>query len=218
MNPNDRAASSDTSQTQSEPATPKNKWQSFNEQTNISEMTSAENDAPQNNHSNEVSGILDHPDYHALMQKLTEMEAKSQEYWNKYLAEVADKENLRRRLQSEISKAAKFGAETITLEMVDVADNLERSLEVKTSDENSLQTLREGVELTLKQLLNVLQKQGVSAINPLNQPFNAAEHRAIQMQPSNKVPPNTILTVVQKGYRLHERVIRSAMVVVSKAE
>jgi molecular chaperone GrpE len=128
----------------------------------------------------------------------------------------ADAENAKRRATQDVEKAHKFALEKFSNDLLPVLDNLERSLAfLDLSDEKS-KTLAEGVELTLKSFLDTVGKYGVEQIDPQGQAFNPEFHQAISIQPSADVAPNTVLFVMQKGYQLNGRLLRPAMVGVSK--
>jgi len=127
----------------------------------------------------------------------------------------AEMENLRKRLARDAEKSRKFALERIMKDLLQVRDSMERGLEL--ADESAtVESLREGQELTLKMLAKVLQDHDLEAIEPLGQPFDPEWHEAMTVLPSDEVADNTVLEVLQKGYRLHDRLIRPAMVVVSR--
>ncbi len=130
----------------------------------------------------------------------------------------AEMQNLRRRTEMDIEKAHKFGQERLVSELLSVIDNLERALQAVTDkDDETVRPLYEGVELTLKGFLGVLEKFSVAQIDPQGHPFDPQVHEAMTMQENPDVEPNTVIAVMQKGYTLHGRVIRPARVVVSRA-
>jgi len=143
---------------------------------------------------------------------------KADENWNQCLRLNADIENLRRRHERELEKAHKFALENFAKELLPVSDSLELGLNA-ANEENAdiVKTLKEGSELTLKLLKTTLEKFGLKELNPVGEPFNPEWHQAMSMQESDKVSPNTVINVFQKGYQLNERLIRPAMVVVAKA-
>ena len=127
----------------------------------------------------------------------------------------AEMENLRKRLARDAERTRKFALERIMKDLLQVRDSMERGLEM--ADESAtVESLREGQELTLKMLAKVLQEHDLEAIEPLGQPFDPEWHEAMTVLPSDEVEENTVLEVLQKGYRLHDRLIRPAMVVVSR--
>lgn len=130
------------------------------------------------------------------------------------LRHQADTENLRKRLLREQEKAQRFALERIVADLLPVRDSLERGLEV-SEEAATVDALRDGKALTLKMLSKVLADHGLEEIDPAGQPFDPEWHEAMSMQPSEAHPENTVIQVLQKGYRLHDRLLRPAMVVVS---
>ena len=130
---------------------------------------------------------------------------------------VAEMENLRRRAAQDVEKAHKFALEKFAGELLPVLDNLERAIELADKENDTLKPMIEGVELTLKSMQSGVAKFGLVALDPTNQPFDPNAHQAMSMVPSADVAPNTVIAVMQKGYELNGRVIRPAMVMVSKS-
>lgn len=130
---------------------------------------------------------------------------------------VAEMENLRRRAAQDVEKAHKFALEKFAAELLSVLDNLERAIELADKENDTLKPMIEGVELTLKSMQSGVAKFGLVALDPTNQPFDPNAHQAMSMVPSADVAPNTVIAVMQKGYELNGRVIRPAMVMVSKS-
>ena len=145
---------------------------------------------------------------------LRQAELKALEHHDAWLRAKAEGENIRRRAQEDIAKAHKYGIEKFAIDLLAVKDSLEAALATENA---SAETLRSGVELTLKQLEQVFDKQSLKAIDPMGQKFDPHQHQAISMLPSEQ-EPNTVLNVLQKGYSLNDRVIRPALVMVSKAK
>tara|TARA_R110001583_G_scaffold315_3_gene2878 strand:- start:7550 stop:8221 length:672 start_codon:yes stop_codon:yes gene_type:complete len=129
----------------------------------------------------------------------------------------AEVDNIRRRAAQDVEKARKFALEKFSGEMLVTVDNLERALQSIDKEDESKAAVIEGVELTLQGLIASLEKFGVKAVNPQDQPFNPELHQAMSMQEVPDVAPNTVIAVMQKGYELNGRLIRPAMVMVSKA-
>lgn len=129
----------------------------------------------------------------------------------------AEVDNIRRRAAQDVEKARKFALEKFAGEMLVTVDNLERALQSIDKEDESKAAVIEGVELTLQGLIASLEKFGVKAVNPQDQPFNPELHQAMSMQEVPSVAPNTVIAVMQKGYELNGRLIRPAMVMVSKA-
>ena len=128
----------------------------------------------------------------------------------------ADAQNVRRRAEQDVEKAHKFGLEKFAKSIVNVADNLERAL-ASAPDTGESDPVREGVELTLKDLLETLARFEVKVVDPHGEPFNPELHQAITMVPNPELEANTVMDVVQKGYTINGRLLRPAMVVVSSA-
>lgn len=129
----------------------------------------------------------------------------------------AEVDNIRRRAAQDVEKARKFALEKFAGEMLITVDNLERALQSIDKDDESKKGVIEGIELTLQGLITSLEKFGVKAVDPQDQPFNPDFHQAMSMQEVPDVAPNTVIAVMQKGYELNGRLIRPAMVMVSKA-
>ena len=128
----------------------------------------------------------------------------------------ADLDNERRRMERELDKSRRFALEKVMGDLLSVRDNLERGLDAFDSQGSSVEQLREGSELTLKELDKVLQRHGIEEIDPLGERFDPEKHEALTAQPSEEQEPDTVLEVIQKGYKLHERLLRPARVIVAK--
>lgn len=159
---------------------------------------------------------LGHPSYEELEAQLTEAEARAMENWEKLLRLQADFDNQTKRHERDLAQAHKFATESVFRALTDVADNLERALEHTASGEDAA-ALHTGVELTLKLLQNLFTKFSVKVVNPIGEAFDPALHEAMSMQEDPSKKPGTVLTVLQKGYQLHDRLLRPAMVIVAKA-
>lgn len=150
----------------------------------------------------------------SLQESLRIAELKAAEHHDAWLRAKAETENVRRRAQEDIAKASKFAAEQFAAAMLPVKDSIEAALALENQ---SYEKLREGVELTLKQLVAAFQQSKLSEENPLDQRFDPHRHQAISTIEA-ECEPNTVINVLQKGYLLHDRVIRPALVVVSRAK
>lgn len=153
-----------------------------------------------------------------LQQHLAEAEAKAKEHWDQLLRVKAEQENLRRRHEREVQNAHKYALERFAQDLLPVIDSLEMGAEAAASEGATLEKVREGTELTLKMLLATIEKFGIQAVHPEGEPFNPEYHQAMSMLESPEHAANTVMNVMQKGYTLNERLIRPAMVVVSKGE
>jgi molecular chaperone GrpE len=150
----------------------------------------------------------------SLEEQLRTAELKAAEHHDAWLRAKAEAENIRRRAQEDVSKAHKFGVEKLATDLLPVKDSLEAAL---ATENNTVESLRSGVELTLRQLESVFERQSLQEINPVGQKFDPHQHQAISMLPSDR-EPNTVINVLQKGYLLHDRVVRPALVTVAKAK
>jgi molecular chaperone GrpE len=149
----------------------------------------------------------------SLEEMLKTAELKAEEHHDAWLRAKAETENIRRRAQDDIAKAGKFAAERFAGELLAVKDSLEAAL--ANQDQNA-EALHAGVELTLRQLIAAFDKSSVKEINPLDEKFDPHRHQAISQVEADG-EPNRVINVLQKGYALHERILRPALVVVSKA-
>lgn len=150
----------------------------------------------------------------SLSEQLREAELKALEHHDAWLRAKAETENVRRRAQEDIVKAGKFAADKFAQAMLPVKDSLEAALATENA---TLESFKEGVELTLKQLVAAFQSANVTEVNPVGEKFDPNKHQAISAIEADG-EPNTVLTVLQKGYLLNERTMRPALVVVSKAK
>jgi molecular chaperone GrpE len=149
-----------------------------------------------------------------LQAALDEARNKAAEYQDLYLRSRAEAENTRRRAQEDIAKASKFAVESLAREMLPVLDSLEKALETAAS---SPQALRDGVDITLRQLRAAFERSRMTEFNPQGERFDPHRHQAISMVPAEGVPPNHVVAVLQKGWMLADRVLRPALVTVSQA-
>ena len=129
----------------------------------------------------------------------------------------ADAQNVTRRAEQDVEKARKFALERFCSELLPVVDNLERALEAAAGDDEIVKPIAEGVELTLKTLLGALKKFNIEPVDPQGEPFDPQLHQAMSMVENGEVEPNTVIAVMQKGYTLNGRLVRPAMVLVSKS-
>ncbi len=148
---------------------------------------------------------------------LEDARSKADDHWNQVLRLQAELENLRKRNQRDLENAHKYALEKFVRELLPVKDSLEMGLAAAAEGtDESVAKLQEGTELTLKMLQTVLEKFGVEEINPEGQPFDPELHQAMSTVPSEDAEPNMVLSVMQKGYLLNDRLIRPAMVIVTK--
>ncbi|PCJ15976.1 MAG: nucleotide exchange factor GrpE [Gammaproteobacteria bacterium] len=168
----------------------------------------------------EVVGSAEVETIESLKAQIADLEAKLVGQSEDVLRAQAEMQNVRRRTENEISNARKFALERFVGDLLPVVDSLERGLDAVPSEEvegEQAKALREGASLTLKMLLEVLEKFNVQRLDPEGEPFDPQFHEAMSMLENADAEPNSVLSVLQKGYTLNGRLVRAAMVVVSKA-
>ncbi|MEX0959882.1 MAG: nucleotide exchange factor GrpE [Burkholderiales bacterium] len=149
-----------------------------------------------------------------IEQLLRQAELAAQEHHDAWLRAKAEAENIRKRAQTEVANAHKYALESFAQELLPVRDSLEAARDAGSA---GAEALRSGVELTLKQLDTALSKANIKEINPLGEKLDPHKHHAMNTVESD-AEPNTVVTVLQKGYELHDRVIRPALVSVAKSK
>lgn len=150
----------------------------------------------------------------SLEEQIRALELKASEHYDAWLRAKAEGENIRRRAQEDISKAHKFAVEKFAGELLAVKDSLEAAL---ATQDQTVESFRSGVELTLKQLVSAFEKNALIEINPVGEKFDPHKHQAIGMVDSDQ-EANTVVTVLQKGYLIAERTLRPALVMVAKGK
>ena len=150
---------------------------------------------------------------HALLE---DARTKADEHWNQCLRLQAEVENLRKGPQRDLENAHKFGLEKFAVDLLPVKDSLEMGINAAEGESVDPVKLKEGTSLTLKMLADVMERFAIVEIDPLGQRFNPEFHEAISIQERTDVEPNTVVTVIQKGYTLNDRLIRPAMVIVAQ--
>ncbi|MBN0986336.1 nucleotide exchange factor GrpE [Amphritea pacifica] len=155
-------------------------------------------------------------DVEALQQDLAQARDQVAALKDQELRTRAEMQNIRRRAEMDVEKAHKFALEKFANELLPVVDSLERAIEASSSDDEAVVALREGVEMTLNMFVTGLGKFKVEQHNPEGEPFNPELHQAMSMVPNPDVAANHVMAVMQKGYSLNGRLIRPAMVIVSK--
>jgi molecular chaperone GrpE len=148
----------------------------------------------------------------SLQETLKKAEQQAQQHYDAWLRAKAEADNIRKRAQADVANAHKYAVETFAAELLPVHDSLEAAL---AADSATFEALRQGVELTLKQLDTALSKSGIKEISPIGEKFDPHKHQAMTTVESDKAP-NTVVHVLQKGYLLNDRVLRPALVTVSK--
>jgi len=150
----------------------------------------------------------------SMEEMLKTAELKSQEHYDAWMYAKAESENIRRRAMEDVSKAQKFAVERFSTEMLAVKDSLEAGMAVQT---DNIESFKSGMELTLKQLSSVFEKFNIKEINPMGEKLDPHKHQAITMVESEQ-EANTVVSVMQKGYSLNDRVLRPALVMVAKGK
>ena len=147
-----------------------------------------------------------------LQARVLELEKELESAKNEYYKAYADADNMKKRLQQEAENTRKYRIQNFALEILPAMDALEKALEQETSDE----AYRKGVEMIYQKLSYALKNEGVEEIDALNQPFDANFHHALMQETVEGVQPNTVIEVLQKGYKLKDRILRAALVKVSE--
>ena len=182
------------------------------------EIMTEENLDPQETKAEEMSSeeVTDATLEEAL-KKLVDAEEVASRANDDLLRVQAEMQNLRRRSEQDIEKAHKYSQEKFSTELLSVMDNLERALAAAANHEDdTVKAIYEGVDLTLKSFTDCFNRFHIEAVDPMGEPFDPQLHQAMTIIENAEVEPNTVIEVMQKGYTLHGRVIRPAMVVVSK--
>lgn len=152
-----------------------------------------------------------------LQEELEAAQLESKENYDRLLRISAEFENYKKRTSREMAEFRKFANESILKEMLPVVDNLERALELTDAGDGSAKCFLEGIQMTHKEILKVFSQFGVKPIEALDKAFDPIYHQAIMQEETEEKPDNTVIKEMQKGYLLHDRLLRPAMVVVSKA-
>jgi molecular chaperone GrpE len=173
-------------------------------------------DAPENNTAEpEYKKLLAHEQIEFLEKEWAAAQAKATENWDKLLRAMAEMENIKRRAERDVSSAHKYALDRFIDMLLPVADSLEQAL-LNCKEGADHDTMRAGLEMTLNMFIQGLSKFGVKVIDPAGQTFDPNLHEAMMMQESSDHPNNTVISVMQKGYILHDRLVRPARVIVSK--
>ena len=185
-------------------------WKKFKDENAVQEEQRLNEEAL----AEEIPTALSHASYAELEDKLTLAEQQAHENWEKSVRSMAEVDNMRRRAERDVANAHRYGLEKFSASLLPVVDSLEQALQLSHTEADA--NMREGLELTMKLLVDVLDKHDVKQLNPIGDVFDPQQHEAMSMQESPDAAPNTILMVFQKGYKLNDRVIRPARVIVAK--
>ncbi len=189
-------------------------WQTFRDELSATPSEELSDSFQPDVETPSETGILDHPSYLDLEKKLTLTEQESHKRWEDLMRATADVENIRRRSERDISNAHRYGTNDLLTNLLPVLDSLDQALQLAEHAQNA--SMHEGLELTLKMFLGVIEKAGVSRLSPLGEIFDPQQQEAMSAQESAEHAPNTVMYVLQPGYILHDRLIRPARVIVSK--
>lgn len=170
-----------------------------------------------------LSKALGHTSYKELEDKLNDVEAqlneaqaKLEESKNQQLRSNAELDNVRKRAEKDINNAHKYSLERLLNDLLPIVDSLERGLSIDIGDNEFAKRMHEGLDMTYNLFLGTLKKFAITQVNPLGEAFNPTLHQAISTQEDPGVAPGTVIQVLQKGYLLHDRLIRPALVIVAK--
>jgi len=183
----------------------------------VDEMLEAEEGQPQTAHTTDL-GDDNIARIVALEAALENANATIDGQKEAVLRARADMDNARRRADLDVEKARKFALERFAGELLPVIDNLERAMQVADAENELVKPIVEGIDLTFKSFVSTVEKFGLEIVDPQGQAFNPELHQAMAMQPSTEHAPNTVMAVMQKGYTLNGRLLRPAMVMVSRAD
>lgn len=199
---------------QKEESSSKDKWRDLEEKEIAAETNEAVDDA----HllTDDDDPYADNISTKTLQDRINLLEKQVDSYKDQVARAHAEMDNTRRRMEQEVNKARKFGVERLVSDLVPVVDGLVRGMEGAVSDNKEVKSMRHGMELTLDILNKLLEKNGITQIDPkIGDTFDPTQHEAMSMRSDSDAKPHTILQVLQKGYSLHGRVLRAAMVVVA---
>ena len=199
---------------QKEESSSKDKWRDFEEKEIHAESGEVVDDAHLLTDDDDL--YADNTSAKTLQDRTNILEKQVDSYKDQVARAHAEMDNTRRRMDQELSKARKFGVERLVSELIPVVDGLVSGMAGAVSDNKEVKSMRHGMELTLDILNKLLEKNGITQIDPkIGDVFDATQHEAMSMRADPNAKPHTILQVLQKGYALHGRVIRAAMVIVA---
>jgi molecular chaperone GrpE len=154
-------------------------------------------------------------DLSSLQAQLEKAQNEAQEHYERFLRTAAELDNFRKRKEREVSDLRKYANQNLLRELLNVVDNLERAIGA-TQDAGTTDGLVEGVDMTLKELLKIFENAGVKPIEAVDHTFDPNLHEAVMQEENENIPENTVIRELQKGYQIHDRLLRPAMVVVSR--
>ncbi|MCU7923679.1 MAG: nucleotide exchange factor GrpE [Candidatus Thiodiazotropha sp. (ex Dulcina madagascariensis)] len=193
------------------------KDQAQNPPETVDERTPAETEVSVEDEAAEETSASEQLEQGELTKLLEDARSKADQHWDQLIRTRAEIDNLRKRAQRDLENAHKFALERISQDLLQVWDSLELGHQAAQDEQADVEKLREGTALTLKLLVDLMSKHGIEQVSPEGETFNPEYHQAMSMQERDDVEPNTVVAVVQKGYLLNGRLLRPAMVMVSKA-
>ncbi|MCU7934709.1 MAG: nucleotide exchange factor GrpE [Candidatus Thiodiazotropha sp. (ex Dulcina madagascariensis)] len=193
------------------------KDQAQNPPETVDERTPAETEVSVEDEAAEETSASEQLEQGELTKLLEDARSKADQHWDQLIRTRAEIDNLRKRAQRDLENAHKFALERISQDLLQVWDSLELGHQAAQDEQADVEKLREGTALTLKLLVDLMSKHGIEQVSPEGEAFNPEYHQAMSMQERDDVEPNTVVAVVQKGYLLNGRLLRPAMVMVSKA-
>ena len=149
--------------------------------------------------------------------KLEAAEQKAQENYDRLLRLSAEFDNYKKRTARETAELVKYANENLVRDLLNIVDNLERAIESTNQESETAEPLKQGIQLTLDEVIKILERYDVKPVKAVGEPFDPAFHQAMMQEESAEHPANTVLNEMQKGYVMHDRLLRPAMVVVAKA-
>lgn len=152
----------------------------------------------------------------SIEQQLEQAQATIKDYWDQMIRLRAEMENHRKRAERDVQNAHKYALKNFTEALLPVVDSMEMGMNAAEAENASLESIREGSELTMSMFMQILEKQGLTEVNPVGEKFDPEQHQAISMVEDEKAESNTVISVMQKGFMLNDRLVRPAMVVVVK--
>jgi molecular chaperone GrpE len=183
----------------------------------LSDLDKIQNTIQENNASGEETSKEKPADPIKKMEaRVEELEKEVEANYDRFVRVTADFENYKKRTAREMSDLRKFANENILKDMLSVVDNLERAIESGSKQDSEKQTILEGVEITLKDLFRMFEKYGVKDFKSEGEPFDPVFHQAMMQEQTSDFPDNTVLSELQKGYTIQDRLLRPAMVVVAR--
>lgn len=166
----------------------------------------------------ELADDEDSTDENDIAVELAKAQVTIKDYWEQIMRLNAEMENNRKRAQRDIENAHKFAVKNFSEALLPVADSMEMGLNAATAENANMESIKEGITMTLELFMKTLEKNGITSVNPQGEKFDPEFHQAMSVVENDEAEPNTVMAVMQKGYLLNERLIRPAMVVVSKAK